>query len=366
MPPRFLQAMRILFCNDSFPGHFEPLAAYFASDPANEVLFASRYERRAFSIPGVRRVQFRAPKERNAVRDPLINDWAKAADLGRKALESFLQIRNIGFTPDIVLYSAGNGVSLFLERAFPDAFRAAYLDNSVNIMAEEADSRTIALMVQGLSLFESHRAYAFSTKQRDAFPPILRPSIGIIPLSVNTEFFNREAASPFFCNEEEKVAPKEMVSFSIKGEVSIGLLRVIAALLARRQDCHAMLSCGTAQNAKLIRHAMAGLGPERLSRLHICDFLQRSTYRDMLCSSAVHVCPQRTNTLLVEHLEAMSSGPVLMTPAPASPLALKPGNNMAMWPDKPQDQFNMICRLLDNEQVRKQIAAQARQTVLSG
>ncbi len=355
--------MRILFCNDSFPGHFESLATHFASDPANEVLFASRYERRGFALPNVRRIQFRAPRERDlSARDPLVAEWTRAVDMGRQALASFTQVRNAGYVPDAVLFSAGNGVSLFVERAFPEAFRVAYLDSSFAHSADDdAESRASSLMVQGYTLFECHRAYAFSSHHRDAFPQILRPSISTIPLAVDTDFFRREAASPFFSG----INPRELVSIAVKDPGILygsGLLRVVTALLVRRPFCHVLLVCGFGQGAQLLK-CFSGLGEECLSRLHACEFLRRPLYRDMLSCSTVHVCPQWHGGMLVEMLETMSCGTVLLAPLPCGG-ELVPGSNMVAWPDTPQEQFKTLCRVLDNAEARAKMDGCARQTVL--
>ncbi|MBR4424011.1 MAG: hypothetical protein IKS68_07270 [Mailhella sp.] len=354
--------MRILFCNDSFPGHFESLATHFASDPANEVLFASRYERRDFALPGVRRIQFRAPRDRDlSARDPLVAEWTRAVDMGRQALVSFTQVRSAGYAPDMVLFSAGNGVSLFVERVFPESFRIAYLDSSSPHRMDDADSRAAALMVQGYTLFECHRADAFSSHHRDAFPQILRSSIGIIPLAVDTDFFRSEASSPFFSG----IIPRELVSIAVKDPgilAGSGLLRVVTALLLKRPFCHVLLVCGFGQSAQLLR-VFSGLGEECLSRLHACEFLRRPLYRDMLCCSTVHVCPRRHGGMLVELLETMSCGTVLLAPLPCGE-DLVPGSNMLAWPETPQEQFKTLCRVLDDAKSRKKMGGNARQTVL--
>lgn len=50
-PFNLRESMRILFCNDSFPGNFEALAGLMAADPADEVLFLSTFVRKDFPFP---------------------------------------------------------------------------------------------------------------------------------------------------------------------------------------------------------------------------------------------------------------------------------------------------------------------------
>jgi len=360
--------MRILFCNDSFPGHFEPLASYFAAMPENDVLFASRYERRSFSLSGVRRVQFRAPRERSGTPpgDTLVREWSRAVAMGRQAYSSFLQMLRLDYEPDMVLFSAGNGVSLFLERAFPRAFRVAYLDSSLTrTEAEDPDSRAATLMVQGASLFESHMAFAFSSRQRDSIPLILRPSVEVIPLSVDTTFFSPASASPMKDERSGCAYTGEMVSVSIKkteGLLESGLLKVVTALLLHRPSCRIYLSCGFNGGIQFLQRYFSRLDEAHLSRLHISDFLKRSDYRDMLCASSLHVCPASPGSLLVEMLETMSCGSVLLS-APADP-ALMPGRNMVAWPQAPRQQFECINRLLDDAAARRMIGMNARKTAV--
>ncbi len=336
--------------------------------PENDVLFASRYERRDFSLPGVRRVQFRAPKERSGQQsDVLVHNWSRAVAMGRQAYSSFQQLHKLNYEPDMVIFSAGNGVSLFLERAFPHAFRVAYLDSSlVHAGSVDPDVRAAAVMVQGASLFGCHMAFAFSSSQREAIPPILQPSIGLVPLSVDTAFFSQEAASPYApAGEDPLSGGTELVSVSIKGAeglVESGILRVITALLLNRPMCHVHLSCGFRGGVQFLQRYFSGLEASCLSRLHISDFLKRPEYRDILCASAVHICPAKTRSLLVEMLETMSSGSVLLC-APADP-ALVPGKNMFAWPETPQRQFECISGILNNAALRKKIGGNARKVAM--
>ena len=68
--------MRILFCNDSFPGNFEALAGLLAADSANEVLFLSTFVRKDFSIPGVSRVRLRLNRDKGGQeKDAFFLSW---------------------------------------------------------------------------------------------------------------------------------------------------------------------------------------------------------------------------------------------------------------------------------------------------
>ena len=121
--------MRILFCNDSFPGNFEALAGLLAADSANEVLFLSTFVRKDFSIPGVSRVRLRLNRDKGGQeKDAFFLSWEKAYRIGRQTAHTLLHVRESGFVPDMILASSADGPGLFLRHVFPESFIVSYFD----------------------------------------------------------------------------------------------------------------------------------------------------------------------------------------------------------------------------------------------
>lgn len=99
--------MRILFLNYTFPGPLGTMAASLAALPGNEVLFASEYGRRDFSLPGVKRVLLKKPKDRKkavaSISTPALDagerDWTMAYLRGRPRLRRSWACLRKGLSP---------------------------------------------------------------------------------------------------------------------------------------------------------------------------------------------------------------------------------------------------------------------------
>ena len=87
------------------------MAASLAALPGNEVLFASEYGRRDFSLPGVKRVLLKKPKDRKkavaSISTPALDagerDWTMAYLRGRATASSLMGVLAEGFEPDMVI-----------------------------------------------------------------------------------------------------------------------------------------------------------------------------------------------------------------------------------------------------------------------
>ena len=112
------------------------MAASLAALPGNEVLFASEYGRRDFSLPGVKRVLLKKPKDRKkavaSISTPALDagerDWTMAYLRGRATASSLMGVLAEGFEPDMVILSGSMGNGLFVRNLFPEAFLVGYAD----------------------------------------------------------------------------------------------------------------------------------------------------------------------------------------------------------------------------------------------
>lgn len=354
--------MRILFCNDDFPGHFEALASMLSAMPEHEVVFASLYGRRDFSLPGVRRAILKPYRKRPSREgDEAVQEWSRAVCAGKFALSSFQTLAENGFEPDMILFSSGAGISLFLDRAFPAAFRAAYIDSSLprRIHPDEPDRNMAVHMVQSSVLFQCHKAYAFSPQHTAAMPGLTGQLVESLTPCVDAEFFRRENAAPFPC--EGLDGADELVSIEVRGSTGIGqgLVAVVAGLLVHRPGCHVLFLCGSELVCQKIREAFAGLG-EAACRIHAREVLKRTDFRDALCASSVYVCPAGQG-LTPEKMAAMSCGTPLIAPP-----CLHAGADAAMLalPAEPKALFVLLHRLLGDKAAMERLGATARRVML--
>ena len=97
------------------------------------MLFASEYGRRDFSLPGVKRVLLKKPKDRKkataltstSALDAGERDWSMSYLRGRATASSLMGVLAEGFEPDMVILSGSMGNGLFVRNLFPEAFLVA-------------------------------------------------------------------------------------------------------------------------------------------------------------------------------------------------------------------------------------------------
>ncbi|MDE7065647.1 MAG: glycosyltransferase [Desulfovibrionaceae bacterium] len=355
--------MRILFCNNSFPGQFEALAGYFAARPEHTVLFASSYGRRDFSIAGVRRILLKSAHERAPKgKDEFIRQWTRAVNAGREARGAFTQLKQSGYEPDVTLFTAGCGESLFLKDVFPDSFRAAYLDLDRHVPEEDDEKSAFAFLTRSMALFHGQAVFALSGDPR-GIPDFLRPVVGMTSPFVDTDFFRPESAAPFLCDGRVFSREREeLVSIDGKGLSETDISLAVALLLRKRPDCHVLLAgCDCAGTPPGVFAELARACP---GRLHLRGVSGRAEYRDMLAASTVHVCPSPRSRMR-ELMEALSCGALLLARPSSTPgtRVLIPGKTMLTWPDSTEEQVRLLHHALDDRQTREALCRNGRKAV---
>lgn len=355
--------MHILFCNNSFPGQFEALARCVAARPEHTVLFASSYGRRDFSIAGVRRVLLKASHERAPKgKDECLRQWAQAVAVGREARGAFAQLKRSGFEPDMALFTAGCGESLFLKEVFPASFRVAYLDldRYAAENGQDEEKSVSAFLTRGLALFHGHAVFALSGDER-GIPAFLRPVVGMVPPSVDTDFFRPENAGLFGCDGFALSRETELVAIDMEGLSETAALPA-ARLLRERPKCHVLLV--GRDRAGMDLGAFAEPARACPGRLHVQGMSGRTEYRDMLAASTVYVAPS-PHSRVRELLEAVSCGALLLARPSAAPgtEALMPGKTMLTWPDSAEDQLRLLHHALDDRATRETLCRNGQEAV---
>lgn len=347
--------MRILFINNSFPGQFEELARHLASRPEHTLLFASRYGRHDFCMTGVRRILLKASHERSVKgKDEGIRQWTRAMSAGRDACAAFRQIRESGFVPDMVLFSAGCAESLFLKDVFPVSFRVAYLDPGSLAPEEgrEEGKTALAFLTQGMALLQSHSAFALSGDAR-TLPAIVRPVVRQVPPFVNSAFFRPECAAAFCCDGSVFSGETELLLISLKRlSATDSLPSLLSRLLRERPACHVLLTC--VHHTGPLPDTFMELARACPGRVHLRGMLGRAEYRDMLVAATVRIAPDPDNRIR-DFLETLACGtPLVAHPAAAAESgALFPGKTLLTWPDTAEEQLHLLRYVLDSREVRE-------------
>lgn len=331
------------------------------------MLFASSYGRRDFSIAGVRRILLKAAHERAPKgKDEFIRQWTWAVHAGREARGAFAQLKRSGFEPEVVLFTAGCGESLFLKDIFPTSFRAAYLDlgRYAPENGRDDEKNSFALLTRSMALFHGHAVFALSGDDR-GIPDFLRPVVGVTPPFVDTDFFRAENAAPFLCDGLAFSRDMEMVSIDMKGlPENNALSAVVASLLRQRPNCHVLLA--GRDNTGTYPGAFAEIARACPGRLHVQGLSGRAEYRDMLAASTAHVSPS-PHSRMRELMEALSCGTLLLARPSSTPRteALIPEKTMLTWPRSGEDQVRLLNHVLNNKQAMESLRRNGRQAVLT-
>ena len=315
--------MRILFCADTFPGRFGALSASFAAD-GHEVLFASHYGRRDFSIPGVHRALFkpvRAPRIDKALPGEAARaEWSKTLLASHYASEVFAAMRKNGFIPDMVVFSGSSGAALPLSRAFPESVLLGFADALPARASREAEE--VAQLRLRACLAQGHACFAFSEQHLRGVPPLLNREACLLPLAVDTDFFSPDAASPFEL-EGQGIGERKLVTvdlYSTAAATSRELWNLCTGMLAHRPEVLLLMNCADPDVGDIAKKMASALPVFWQSRVWVQDFKSLHTWRDMLCASTLHLCPEAVAgaTPLPEVLEALSCGTVLALPETAA------------------------------------------------
>lgn len=347
--------MRILFCNDSFPGRFGVLASTLAAQ-GHEVLFASHYGRRDFAIPGVRRVLLKPVREKSPIK--------RALTTARQAHTAFLSLRNAGFTPDAVLFSASSSIPLWAHRAFPAAHLFGYADTpplpadkNLQDFSPENEAEQAA-MLRLAALAHCRALFAFSDQCLPGLPPLLRSIARVMPSFIDSDLFSPEAARPFAC--AGKIFPQdgELISMDIRlknGEDGLpprSMWELALGLLAHRPRCHVLLNCATAELLEASQDFASRLPENWRERLAVQGYRSLEDWRDMLNASALFVLPEPCvsagGVILPEALEAMSCGTAVAAPGvPGFDMGQLAPALLELPQDSMQKKFLRLCEHLD-------------------
>lgn len=315
--------MRILFCNYSFPGRLAPLAAWLASSPGNEVLFASCFERRNFKIDGVRQVYTKLRSSRSTsdcCQDAFLDYLSGSVRIGRKMQSTLSYLRESGFVPDIILYSSMNGPAMFLKQVFPESFKIAYLDEILLRDAEgPGDFSQVASDMISIHSASAELCYAFTQKQIKRCPGRTGELYRVLPPAVDDCFFCMEQGLPFKTGENTFSAHNKMLSVMVRDEKFVRnreLWKILYEFLQIRKDAHICFSTSKENVRRLIVRALQHLPQEFQGRTSVVGFLKLEDYRNMLCASSVRLYLSDPDITPNELLEAASCGAFVLTSIP--------------------------------------------------
>ncbi|MDD5753716.1 MAG: glycosyltransferase family 4 protein [Methylococcales bacterium] len=120
--------MKILFIHQNFPGQFKHLAPALAADSNNEVVAFTMQKNSPEIWQGVRLIPYQATRGTTPNVHPWVSDFETKVIRGEACFRAALELRESGFTPDLIIAHSGWGESLFLKDIWADTKLAIYCE----------------------------------------------------------------------------------------------------------------------------------------------------------------------------------------------------------------------------------------------
>ena len=105
--------MNILFIHHNFPAQFKHLAPALAVDPGNNVVAMTTKKVSIEEWQGIKIVPYSINKGSTPNIHPWVSDFETKIIRGEACYRAALQMREQGFTPDVIIAHPGWGESLF-------------------------------------------------------------------------------------------------------------------------------------------------------------------------------------------------------------------------------------------------------------
>ena len=107
--------MRILFVHQNFPAQFKHLAPALAANPEHQVIALSMRKDSPELWQGVRIISYQAERSSTPDIHPWVSDFETKIIRGEAAFRAAVALRDLGFTPELIIAHNGWGESLFLK-----------------------------------------------------------------------------------------------------------------------------------------------------------------------------------------------------------------------------------------------------------
>ncbi|GAB4170704.1 MAG: glycosyltransferase family 4 protein [Rickettsiaceae bacterium] len=383
--------MKILFIHPNFPGQFKHLAAHFAKDKNNEVLFICT-SRNNVSIPGVKKIISKgAPAKTSNIHSYLVG-FEKAVYTSQVIWRICNRLKQDGFTPDVIYAHPGWGDGMLLKDVFPNTPYIAYMEfyyhafgADLHFYSSQIDHDKVArIRIKNANNLINLSAcdWAISPTQWQAK---LHPKDFHHKFSVIHEGIDTELLKP---NKSNKIIPLPNGKSLNSGEVEIvtyvarnfepyrgfeQVMYAIEILMKKHPNAHFLMvggdgvSYGTVlPDGKTYRQKMLEQLDLDQSRLHWYGRLPYKDYINILNYSMAHIYLTIPFVLSWSLLEAMSLAcPIVASDtAPVKEVINDGKNGLLVNFFDPQEIADKVSFMLENRKERERLGKNARQTIL--
>jgi len=198
--------LKYLFVHQNYPGQYLHIIRHLLTDPRNDVVFIT--EPNANHMAGVRRVVYEVGRARRNDIHSNIRDYELAIHRAERVAEAANKIKQLGFTPDIILGHHGWGELLDLADVFPGTPILGYYEFYYNTQGfdvafdpEFPMNPNFKSGIRALNVI-NHLAFALGqhghtpTKfQLGAYPDWMKPQISLLPEGARLDLCKPDAAA---------------------------------------------------------------------------------------------------------------------------------------------------------------------------
>ncbi len=387
--------MRILFVHQNFPGQFKHLAPVLAADPNNEVVAFTMQKNMPENWNGVRLFPYQATRGTSPNIHPWVSDFETKVIRGEAAFRAALELRDSGFSPDLIIAHSGWGESLFLKDIWSNAKMAIYCEfyyhthgADVNFDPEFVnfdptnDCRLRLKNTNNLLHFDIADAGISPTHwQASTFPEPFRSRIAVIHDGIDTNALAPDLNVSMTLNVNgggtiKLTRDDEIITFVNRNlEPYRGyhtFMRALPEIMRRRPNARILIvgADGVSYGAKapddqkwkdiFLNEVSAQID---MSRVHFLGHIDYPHFIALLQLSRVHVYLTYPFVLSWSLLEAMSIGCCIVA-SDTQPLheAIRHNDTGRLidFFDK-EGLANNVCELLDNPQERERLGKNARE-----
>jgi glycosyltransferase involved in cell wall biosynthesis len=384
--------MRILFVHQNFPGQYRHLAPALADDPDNEVVAIGDQANlhRALGLhPHIRLFAYPSPQGAGAEIHHYLRSTESSVRRGQAVARAVLELKNQGFTPDVICAHPGWGEALFLRDVFPVAKLVLYLEfyyrtqgSDMNFDPEFPTSFDDGCCIrlrnttQLLSLESADVGISPTHWQRAQYPAMVQDRISVIHDGVNTDIVCPGRVEDFQlpCGGGTLQSGDEVITYVARNlEPYRGIhnfLRALPDVLEARPRAQVLIVGGNevsygraAPGGQTFRsiYMKEVAGRIDASRIHFLGRLPYASYLQVLRLSSVHVYLTYPFVLSWSMLEAMSCGCLLIasSTAPVQEVLQHEYNGLLVDFHAPQSLAKTVIHALKNPQETAPLRQQA-------
>ena len=384
--------MNILFIHQNFPGQFKFLAPALAQQ-GHTVVAMTMQKTEAKEWQGVKLVPYNASRGTTPKVHPWISDFETKTIRAEACFRAALQMKDDGFSPDVIVSHHGWGESLFLKDVWPNAKLAIYCEfyyhpHGADVgfdpefpVKDEGDVCRLRLKnLNNLLHFEVADAGISPTHwQASTFPEPFRSNITVVHDGIDTEAVAPNANVSLTLNGNIKLTrTDEVITFVNRNlEPYRGyhiFMRALPEMLKRRPQARVLIvgaddvSYGARpEEGKKWKDIFAAEVRPQISdadwtRVHFLGHIPYQHFIPLLQLSTVHVYLTYPFVLSWSLLEAMSVGCAIVA-SDTQPLreAVRQDETgrLVDFFDVP-GLANEVCALLDDPAAQARLGANAR------